>query len=140
MTNYTFELATMNCMNNVIQINIIMNEESDSGIRMDVVTTDHSTSMHGSAHWPILSDCCYASHATSKMASADAEASDTLVIITDNISVKFLPNYDKLADRILNRGLKYYTQGYIHNIKIFNEENHVRVVADCWRSMRKKNT
>jgi len=71
------------------------------------------------------------------MASADAETSDTLVNISDNISVKFVPNYDKLADRILNRGLNYYTQGYIHNIKIFNEENRVRVVADCSRSMRK---
>ena len=42
-----------------------------------------------------------------------------------------------VTKKSLERGLNYYVQGYIHDVKIFNEKNGVQVAAKCWRSMRK---
>jgi hypothetical protein len=45
-------------------------------------------------------------------------ASDTLEKIPDNIAVSFLPNFESLSKKALEKGLNDFTQGYIHNIKI----------------------
>ncbi|XP_033729693.1 uncharacterized protein LOC117318872 [Pecten maximus] len=70
------------------------------------------------------------------MAAAPA-ATDSLKKIPDNISPSFLPDSKSLSDKVLQKGLNYFSQGYIHNIKIKETENDVRVDARCWRSMRK---
>ena len=62
---------------------------------------------------------------------------DDLAPIPDQITVSFLPNSSNLSQKSLERGLNYYVQGYIHDVKIFNEKNGVQVAAKCWRSMRK---
>jgi hypothetical protein len=36
----------------------------------------------------------------------------------DNIAVSFLPNCESLSKNALEKGLNYFTQGYIHDIKI----------------------
>jgi len=76
------------------------------------------------------------------MAAGDADAIDSLLNITNNISINFLSNHQQLADRILKRGLNFYTQSYIHDIRVYSEKSTVKVVAKCWRLMRKseKNT
>lgn len=61
---------------------------------------------------------------------------DRLEKIPENISVSYLPESKSLSQRILGKGLNYYTQSYIHNIHVFEDET-IRVVAKCWRSMRK---
>ena len=71
------------------------------------------------------------------MAAIDAAETDSLSAISDNISISFLPDHQKLADRILKRGLNFYTQSFIHDIKVYPETSNVKVVAKCWRSMRK---
>ena len=45
-------------------------------------------------------------------------ASDSLEKIPDNIAVSFLPDFESLSKKALEKGLNYFTQGYIHNIKI----------------------
>jgi hypothetical protein len=64
-------------------------------------------------------------------------ASDSLEKIPDNIAVSFLPNFESLSKRALEKGLNYFTQGYIHDIKISEAHGTMRVDARCWRSMRK---
>jgi hypothetical protein len=39
--------------------------------------------------------------------------------------------------KALEKGLNYFTQDYIHNIKISEARGAIRVDARCWRSMRK---
>ena len=63
--------------------------------------------------------------------------SDSLEKIPENIAVSFLPNSESLSKKILQKGLNYFTQGYIHNIKISEAHGTIRVDAKCWRSMRK---
>ena len=67
------------------------------------------------------------------MADYAVAADDSLLGIPDNICISFLPNYKKLSERVLKRGLNYFLQGYIHQIKIYGK----KVEAKCWRSMRK---
>jgi hypothetical protein len=72
------------------------------------------------------------------MAAATGTATDSLDDIPENVSLSYLPDHVKLADRILTRGLNYFTQCYIHDIKIYTENKpRIKVVARCWRSMRK---
>lgn len=63
--------------------------------------------------------------------------SDSLSRIPDNISLKYLPDQDKLSSKVLQKGLDYFTQGYIHDIKVLELENKIRVEARCWPSMKK---
>ena len=62
--------------------------------------------------------------------------SDSLEKIPDNIAVSFLPGFES-SKKALEKGLNYFTQGYIHNIKISEARGVIRVDARCWRSMRK---
>jgi hypothetical protein len=64
-------------------------------------------------------------------------ASDSLEKIPDNIAVSFLPDFESLSKKTLEKGLNYFTQGYIHNIKISEARRAIRVDARCWQSMRK---
>jgi hypothetical protein len=64
-------------------------------------------------------------------------ASDSLEKIPDNIAVSFLPDFESLSKKALEKGLNYFTQGYIHNIKISEARGAMRVDARYWRSMRK---
>ena len=57
--------------------------------------------------------------------------------IPDNIAVSFLPDFESLSKKVLEKGLNYFTQGYICNIKISEAHGAMRVDARCWRSMRK---
>jgi hypothetical protein len=43
-----------------------------------------------------------------------------------------------LSKKALEKGLNYFTQGYIHNIKISEARGAMRVDARYWRSMRKR--
>ena len=45
-------------------------------------------------------------------------ASVSLEKIPDNIAVSFLPDFESLSKKVLEKGLNYFTQGYIRNIKI----------------------
>ena len=54
----------------------------------------------------------------------------------DNIAVSFLPNCESLSKNALEKGLNYFTQGYIHDIKILEAHGDMRLDARCWRSMR----
>jgi len=83
--------------------------------------------------------CCYGSQAFVNMAAVHTVASKSLQHIPDNISVNFLPNHAKLCERILKRGLNYFTQCYIHDIKIFIHDGlkQSEVTCKCWRSLRK---
>ncbi|KAH3774303.1 hypothetical protein DPMN_175682 [Dreissena polymorpha] len=75
---------------------------------------------------------------SSKMADSAASASNCLNHIPENISIKFLPNSQNVCDSIKRRALNFYTQGYIHKIKVFdNFLPKVTVTAKCWRLMRK---
>jgi hypothetical protein len=64
-------------------------------------------------------------------------ASNSLEKIPDNIAVSFLPDFESLSKKALEKGLNYFTQGYIHNIKNSEARGTMRVDARCWRSMRK---
>ena len=58
-------------------------------------------------------------------------ASDDLRKISDQISVSFLPKSSSVWKNCLERGLNYYAQGYIHEIKVFEDTNAVvRVDAE----------
>ncbi|XP_060589407.1 uncharacterized protein LOC132744663 [Ruditapes philippinarum] len=73
----------------------------------------------------------------SKMAAVST-TTDSLEDVPDNISISFLPNHRSLMERIIKRGLNYYLQGYVHQIKVhIDDKPKVKVVARCWRSMRK---
>jgi hypothetical protein len=61
---------------------------------------------------------------------------DSLEKILDNIAVSFLPDFESLSKNALEKGLNYFTQGYIHNIKISEARGAMRVDARCWRSNR----
>ena len=47
--------------------------------------------------------------------------SDRLEKIPENISVSYLPESKSLSQRILGKGLNYYTQSYIHDIHVFED-------------------
>ena len=64
-------------------------------------------------------------------------ASDSLEKIPDNIAVSFLPDFESLSKKTLEKDLNYFIQGYIHNIKISEAHGAIRVDARCWRSMKK---
>lgn len=65
------------------------------------------------------------------------QVTDSLEKIPNNIAVSFLPNSESLSKKATEKGLNYFTQGYIHKIKISEVNSTVRVDAKCWRSMRK---
>jgi hypothetical protein len=62
-------------------------------------------------------------------------SSDSLWKIPDNIAVSFLPDFESLSKKALVKGLNYFTQGYIHNIKISEAHGAMRVDARCWRDL-----
>ena len=62
------------------------------------------------------------------MAATARADSESLLNIPDDISVKYLPNVGSLSDKVLQKGLNYFTQGYIHDIKI-NDDNNVASFA-----------
>jgi hypothetical protein len=45
-------------------------------------------------------------------------ASDSFEKIPDNIAISFLPDFESLSKKALEKGLNYFTHGYIHDIKI----------------------
>ncbi|PFX12626.1 UBX domain-containing protein 4 [Stylophora pistillata] len=70
--------------------------------------------------------------------------SDNLAKIPDQISVSFLPDHSDLSQKVLEKGLNYFIQGFVHDIKICHAPNTgasapsgTRVDAKCWRSMKK---
>jgi hypothetical protein len=68
----------------------------------------------------------------------DAEpATDSIVDVPDTISISFLPQSETLSERVITKGLNYFTQSYIHDVRVLKLEKSVRVDAKCWRSMRK---
>ena len=71
------------------------------------------------------------------MAAASASATDSVVDVPDTISVSFLPKNSELSQKVLEKGLNYFTQSYVHDIRVSKVEKHVQVYAKCWRSMRK---
>ncbi len=83
-----------------------------------------------------------------KAAKKTMRWTDSLLGIPDNISISFLQGSSSHPQRILDKALNYYTQGYIHDIRIATTErdvtgpstsssNSVHVRGRCWRSMRK---
>ena len=76
-----------------------------------------------------------------------------LTAIPDNFSISFLPQYQNISQKAhqnisqkaQQKGLNYYLQGYVHDIKIFvssptSSDSLTKVTlvsAKCWRSMRK---
>ena len=70
-----------------------------------------------------------------------------LTAIPDNFSISFLPEYQNISQKAQQKGLNYYLQGYVHDIKIFVSSptssdsltvtKVTLVSAKCWRSMRK---
>ena len=89
----------------------------------------------------LLSNCCYAPQAYRLHFQNGCSASQArlrfLEKIHDNIAVSFLPDFESLSKKAFEKGLNYFTQGYIHNIKISEARGAIRVDARCWRSMRK---
>ena len=70
--------------------------------------------------------------------------SDNLAKIPDQISVSFLPDHSDLSQKVLEKGLNYFIQGFVHDIKICHAPNTgasapsgTRVDAKCWRSVKK---
>ena len=65
-----------------------------------------------------------------KMAAQNPKlASGSLEKNPDNIAVSFLPDFESLSKKVLEKGLNYFTQGYIHNIKISEAHGTMRVVS-----------
>ena len=71
--------------------------------------------------------------------------SDNLAKIPDQISVSFLPDHSDLSQKVLEKGLNYFIQGFVHDIKICHAPNTgasapsgTRVDAKCWQSVKKK--
>ena len=71
--------------------------------------------------------------------------SDNLAKIPDQISVSFLPDHSDLSQKVLEKGLNYFIQGFVHDIKICQAPNTgasapsgTRVDAKCWQSVKKK--
>ena len=65
-------------------------------------------------------------------------ASDSLSSVPDDFGLTYHPNYSKLSERAKQKGLNYFTQGYVHDISIFpTESSGLALTAKCWRSMRK---
>ncbi|XP_078000273.1 uncharacterized protein LOC144452932 isoform X1 [Glandiceps talaboti] len=62
---------------------------------------------------------------------------DRLQSVPDDISIAYLPGVSSLSTKAQDKGLNYFTQGYVHDIKINNASNDLKVLARCWRSMRK---
>jgi len=56
---------------------------------------------------------------TYKMATDTVSAIESLASIDEDISFKYLPNHDILSERVIGRGLNYFTQGYVHDIKLY---------------------
>ena len=64
-------------------------------------------------------------------------ATDSLEKIPGNIAVSYLPESDSLSQKALEKGLNYFKQGYVHDMKVTDVNGSIRVDAKCWRSMRK---
>lgn len=90
----------------------------------------------------LLSDCYHAPHASFKMAAQLPGQSDipidSIQKIPENIAISYLPESESLSKKVLEKGLNYFTQGYIHDLKISDtNRGSIRVDARCWRSMKK---
>jgi hypothetical protein len=59
-----------------------------------------------------------------------------MILNQSNSVVSFLPDFESLSKKALEKGLNYFAQGYIPNIKISEARGAMRVDARCWRSMR----
>ena len=59
-----------------------------------------------------------------------------VALIPDGFSIANHPDCDQISQRARERGLNFYTQGYIHDIKIVNGSTIV-VDGKCYPSMRK---
>ena len=67
-----------------------------------------------------------------------SSGTDSLRNIPDDISVCYLPEYLNISKRSQEKGLRFFTQGYIHDIKVNDTDiAAIKVYARCWRSMRK---
>jgi hypothetical protein len=71
------------------------------------------------------------------MATDNDIVCDDISKIPEDISLLYLPNHDTISQKAREKGLNYFTQGYVHNIRIMHDNDAVRVHARCWRSMRK---
>jgi hypothetical protein len=70
------------------------------------------------------------------------ELSNSLEKIQDNIAASFLPDFELLSKKALEKGLNYFTKGYIHNIKISEAHGgRVYVVTiDFWLCLFLRNS
>jgi len=71
------------------------------------------------------------------MADAKTQYGDNLCKIPDDISLSYLLKHETLSHKAKEKGLNYFTQGYVHEIMINDETEDVKVCARCWMSMCK---
>ncbi|VDI62478.1 Hypothetical predicted protein [Mytilus galloprovincialis] len=65
---------------------------------------------------------------------------DSLEKIPETIAISYLPESESVSKKALAKGLNYFTQGYIHDLRISEVNGAVLVDARCWRSMRKNDS
>jgi hypothetical protein len=61
-------------------------------------------------------------------------ASDSLEKIPGNIAVSFLPDFESLSKKALEKGLNYFTQGYKQTLSLININCCRSACAVCLRS------
>ena len=72
---------------------------------------------------------------------ASLRTTDSLENVPNSVAVSFLPNFKDISKKALNRGYIYFSESYIHDIKVCGEScGNVSVEAKCWRSLRKNET
>lgn len=72
---------------------------------------------------------------TSNMSDLSNVIKDSVGYVDDSISINFLPDHEKLSDRVPKKALNNFTQGYIHDIKIYSKDcQGIKVIARCWCS------
>lgn len=59
-----------------------------------------------------------------------AAATESLKNIPQDISVSYLPNANSLSQKALDKAFNILTQGYIHDVKFFEEEAHCEYLQD----------
>ena len=73
------------------------------------------------------------------MAAAGPAVGD-LIDVPDDISVSYFPDSVAVSRKCQEKALNYYTEGYVHDIKVrvINEKDKaLSIDGKCWRSMKK---
>ena len=65
------------------------------------------------------------------------DSTDSLNKIPENIGLSYLPNSHKVSQKNLEKAVNIFTQGYIHEIKVYEGFTKVNVSCKCYPSMRK---